>query len=72
MAIFKVTVRRICWHEDTVIADSEADAKEIFVKNWTEMQGFVEATEYDDEVDRLSIEESALSRSSSTEVMDNE
>ena len=63
MAIFKVTVRRICWHEDTVIADSEAEAKEIFLKNWTEMQGFVGDTECDDEVDRLSVEE---------EVMDNE
>ena len=60
MAIFKVTVRRICWHEDTVIADSEADAKEIFLKNWTEMQGFVEATEYDDEVDSFRIEEEVV------------
>jgi len=60
MAIFKVNVRRICWHEDTVIADSEADAKEIFLENWTEMRGFVEATEYDDEVDSFRIEEEVV------------
>jgi|13_taG_2_1085334.scaffolds.fasta_scaffold03476_17 hypothetical protein len=58
MAIFKVNVSRICLHETSVIADSEAEAKEIFFRNWYAGECYKDL--YEDEFERFSVEKQVV------------
>ena len=57
MKTYLVKARRIVWHEVEVEAADAADAKTLFLKQWTENPDYCPSTEVDDELDRLDIEE---------------